>query len=363
MTAALDEAVRFAQAHEVPWPRDPDARPGPGEVPWGVHHDDPPPYNRLRGPVHPRGPQSGVIWQHGHEIAAWGEPARADLTFSVAKTYLGLLAGVAQRQGLLPDEDEAVVARLPGIGFDSAHNRPVTWAHLLEQTSEWEGTCFGLPDTVDRWRKVTQDPRPAAGPKGGARPLQAPGTYWEYNDVRINQLALALLHLFRKPLPEVFLDEVLRPLGGGAGYAWQGYEDAWIDLPGIGPVQSVPGGTHWGAGVSISARDQARIGQMLLDGGAGGGHQIVPRTWVECMSRPSAIAPFYGRLLWLNRSGAIFPGASTRAVFMVGAGGHYVWVDPEFDSVVVLRWLDTARGGETIQRIAAALPRTPAIQP
>jgi len=32
-------------------------------------------------------------------------------------------------------------------------------------------------------------------------------------------------------------------------------------------MQSVPGGTHWGGGVSISARDQARVGQLLLDGG------------------------------------------------------------------------------------------------
>jgi hypothetical protein len=39
-----------------------------------VHHDDPPPYNRLRGPVHARGPQSGVVWQHGKEVASWGEP-------------------------------------------------------------------------------------------------------------------------------------------------------------------------------------------------------------------------------------------------------------------------------------------------
>jgi CubicO group peptidase (beta-lactamase class C family) len=78
-----------------------------------VHHDDPPPYNRLRGPVHARGPQSGVVWRRGREVASWGEPARADLTFSVAKTYLALLAGVAQREGLLPDEDAPVVARLP----------------------------------------------------------------------------------------------------------------------------------------------------------------------------------------------------------------------------------------------------------
>ncbi len=349
------EAARFAQAHEVPWPRDPAAALAPGQTPWGVHHDDPLPFDRLRGPVHARGPQSGVVRRRGEEIAAWGEPARADLTFSVAKTYLALLAGVAQGQGLLPDENAPIVERLPGIGFDSVQNRRVTWTHLLTQTSDWEGTCFGLPDTVDRWRKVAQDRRPAGGPKGGARPLQASGTYWEYNDVRINQLALALLHLFRKPLPGVFLDEVLRPVGGGEDFAWRGYDDAWIDMPGVGRVQSVPGGTHWGAGVSISARDQARIGQMLLDGGACDGRQLVPRAWVERMTAPCAIAPFYGRLLWLNRNGRAFPGMSERAAFMVGAGGHYVGIDPELDAVIVLRWLDPAHASTVIEKIAAAL--------
>jgi len=355
-TSALEEAAAFARAHEVAWPRDPAAALRAGEAPWGVHHDDPPPYDRLRGPVHPRGAQSGVVLRRGEEIAAWGEPERADLTFSVAKTYLALLAGVAQLHGLLPDEDERVSARLPGIGFDDGeHNRAVTWSHLLTQTSEWEGSSFGLPDTVDRWRKVAQDPRPSDGPKGGARPLRAPGTYWEYNDVRINQLALALLHLFGRPLPDVFVEHVLKPLGGGAGFAWRGYDDAWVDLPGIGRVRSVPGGSHWGGGVSIGARDQARIGQLLLDGGVAGGRRLLAREWIERMFAPCPIAPFYGRLLWLNRNGSAFPGMSTRAAFMVGAGGHYVGMDPELDAVVVLRWLDPAHAGDAWRRIGAAL--------
>jgi CubicO group peptidase (beta-lactamase class C family) len=348
MTSLLESAAALARSHETPWPRDPSAPPAAGQQPWGVHHDDPPPHNRLRGPVHARGPQSGVVWQHGRERIAWGEPDRADLTFSVAKTYLALLAGVAQARGLHE--------QLPGIGFDdSAHNRAVTWTHLLTQTSEWEGTCFGLPDTVDRWRKVAQDPRPAGGPKGGTRPLQAPGTYWEYNDVRINQLALALLHLLRAPLPAVFLDSVLQPAGGGTGFAWRGYDDAWVDLPGVGRVPSVPGGSHWGGGVSISTRDQARIGQQMLDvwrGRAGGPLQA---GWIKAMAEPCPVAPFYGRLVWLNRGGQAFPGASEQAVMMLGAGGHTVWVDPVLDAVVVLRWLDSAHSPSVIRQIGAAL--------
>ena len=354
----IDDAIRFAQSHEVPWPRDPDAEPAPGQVRFGVHHDDPPPFNVLRGPVHARGPVSGVVWQRGRELAAWGEPDRADLTFSVAKTLLALLAGVAQLRGLLPDVNEPVVARLPGIGFDSPHNRTITWAHLLEQTSEWEGSCFGLPDTVDRYRKVSHDPAPPTGRKGDARPLQAPGTHWEYNDVRINQLALALLHLFGAPLPEVLRESIMQPLGCSDAWQWRGYDDAWLDLPvpgGTRRVQSVPGGTHWGAGVSISARDQARMGQLLLDGGQHAGQQLLPVGWADRMREPCAIAPFYGWLCWLNPKGQTFPGASAHSLFMVGAGGHYVWVEPAHEAVVVVRWIDPTDAPAFVTRMARAL--------
>ncbi len=354
--AAFQDAIDFAQGHEMPWPRDPQADPSA----WGVHHEDPPPYNVLRGPVHGRGPVSGGVWRRGREVAAWGEPARAELTFSVAKTYLAVLAGVAQAQGLLPDADEPVGARVRGIGFESAHNRPITWTMLLQQTSEWQGSCCGLPDTVDRYRKVGFDPRPPAGRKGDARPLQAPGSYWEYNDVRINQLSLALLHLFGAPLPDVFRDHVMRPIGAGDDWQWRGYDDAWVDLPATTGrparrVQSVPGGTHWGGGVSISARDQARIGQLLLDAGRCGVRQILPAAWVRSMFEPCPVAPFYGRLLWLNREGRNFPGASAGSAFMVGAGGHLTWIEPAHDAVVVARWLDPAFTAGFTERMAAAL--------
>ena len=350
----LAEAAAFAQAHEVPWPRDPAALPGPGQVPFGVHHEDPPPWNRLRGPVHERGPVSGVVWQGGQELAAWGEPDRADLTFSVAKTGLALLAGVAHARGLLPDVNEPVAQRVPGIGFDDAHNRQVTWAHLLEQTSEWSGTCFGMPDQVEHHRHVSHDPKPPTGRKGEARTLHTPGTYWEYNDVRINQLSLALLHLLGRPLPEVLRDAIMQPIGASDGWQWVGYDDAWIELDGR-RVQSVPGGTHWGAGLSISARDQARLAQLVLQGGTWDGMQIVPKAWVQRMHQPCALAPFYGWLTWLNRDGTTFPGASTQGVFMVGAGGHYIWTLPEHDAVAVVRWLNPPRASAFMARVSQAL--------
>jgi CubicO group peptidase (beta-lactamase class C family) len=345
----FSEAIAYAQAHEIPWTRDPASDPAR----WGVHHPDPPPFNTLRGPVHPRGGVSGVIRLRGEEVAAWGEPDRADLTFSVAKTYLAILAGIACARGLL-DPAQRVAERLPGIGFDSPHNRKITWEHLLTQTSEWEGVCFGMPDQVEHYRHVAHDPKPVGGKKGEKRALQEPGTYWEYNDVRINQLSLALLHLFRRPLPEVFVQSVLHPIGGGENFQWVGYDDAWVEIDGE-RMQSVPGGTHWGGGVSISARDQGRIGQLLLDGGVHDGKQLVPREWIERMQQPNAVAPFYGLLTWLNRDGSLFADASRTSWFMFGAGGNYVWIDPEHDMVAVGRWIDGAHMNGFVSRIAQAL--------
>ena len=86
--ANLQHAEQFAIDHETPWDREVDGV-------WGVHPDDPSPWNRLLGPVHGRGPVSGVITRAGRRLTSWGEPDRADLTFSIAKTYLALLAGAA----------------------------------------------------------------------------------------------------------------------------------------------------------------------------------------------------------------------------------------------------------------------------
>ena len=332
-SAKLQGAIDFAVAHEIAWSRD-------NSDPWGVHAADPPPWNRLLGPVSPRGPVSGAIMQRGELLASWGEPGRADLTFSVAKTYLALLAGIAFDRDLLPDMDQPVCVRLPGIGFDGEHNRHVTWAMLLQQTSEWEGACFGVPDQVDRYRTTHFQRKPATGKKGDARTLQAPGTYWEYNDVRINQLSLALLHLYDRALPQVFDEAIMQPLGASNEWRWVGYDNSWIELNGS-RVQSVPGGSHWGGGMSISSFDQARIGQLLLDEGRHQGRQLVSSEWIRRMRTPCAQAPFYGYLIWLNLQRSVFPSLPATSYFAIGAGGSITWVDPDRQLVVVVRWINS----------------------
>jgi CubicO group peptidase (beta-lactamase class C family) len=345
----LETAVRFAQSHETPWSRE--ITPA-----WGIHHEDPPPYNRLLGPVHARGPVSGTILLRGETLIEWGEPARADLTFSIAKTYLALLAGVAHDRGLIPRVDEPVRVRAPGIGFDAGRNAEVTWEHLLQQTSEWEGSVFGVPDQVDRYRHLSFQEGAAQGRKGDPRPLHEPGTFWEYNDVRINQLSLALLHVFGRPLPEVFREAVMQPIGASNDWRWAGYDNAWVEIRGE-RMQSVPGGTHWGGGVSIGSRDQAKVGQLLLDDGRAHGRQVISGEWIRRMRTPCAIAPFYGYLVWLNSGRRIFPSVPEGSYFGIGAGTSFTWVEPQRRMVLVVRWIDAAHADEFFRLVLDALDR------
>ncbi|MCW5628637.1 MAG: serine hydrolase [Rhodoferax sp.] len=346
-TPNLQAVIDTISGWESPWSRD--TRP-----PWGIHDKDPAPYNRLYGPVHPRGGVAGVIHHRGALLAQWGDVHRADLTFSVAKTYLALLAGLAHDDGLLPDLHEPVVRRCPGIGFEGERHARITWHHMLQQTSEWEGTCLGIPEQVDRNRWLDYQGGPAPGVKGDPRPLGEPGSRYEYNDVRINQLSLALLHLWKRPLPEVFAERILQPLHCQDQFRWEGYEQGWTLVDGR-RLMSVPGGSHWGGGVSVSALDQSRIGQMLMHGGRVDGRQVLSSDWIARMQQPCPVAPYYGYLVWLNQGGHLFAAAPRSSWFAIGAGSSLTWIDAEHELVCVLRWIDPARSNDCIACIMAAI--------
>ena len=120
-------------------------------------------------------------------------------------------------------------------------------------------------------------------------------------------------------------------------------------------MQSVPGGSHWGGGISISSLDQVRVGQLLLDDGRHEGRQVVSAVWMQSMRTPCALAPFYGYLLWLNLERSVFPSAPASSVFAIGAGSSITWVDPERRTVVVIRWINPDHADAFFGAVGAAL--------
>ena len=160
--------------------------------------------------------------------------------------------------------------------------------------------------------------------------------------------------MFRRPLADVFKEYIAQPCGLSNNWKWEGYHNSWVDIDGQ-RMQSVPGGTHWGGGMSISSIDQALMGQMLLDQGRVGAKQVLSSDWVTQMHAPCAIAPWYGMLVWLNTQRGICKGASESSYFCIGAGASVVWIDPEKDLVAVVRWIDGAHINGFCERVSHAL--------
>ena len=343
--AAFTAAASYAVKHETPWSRN------LAEMVAGDFGERPP-LNETLGPVRPRGGPNGLILRGAQIVAEWGDTAQVDMTFSVAKSYLAILAGLAWDRGLIGDPHDAVRLTVDDGGFDPPHNDAITWHHLLQQTSEWEGELWGKPDLIDRNRSVGG--RPSAGKKGTHRDLQPPGAFWEYNDVRVNRLSLALLRLWRRPLPEVFRELVMEPIGASTDWQWHGYRNSYVEIDGR-KIQSVSGGSHWGGGVLIHARDQARIGLLMLRGGEWQGQRILSRDWIERVRVPCPLNPQYGYLWWLNTDRRWLPSAPASSYFASGAGGNLTWIDPEHDIVAVLRWTDPAARDGFIQRVMEAI--------
>ncbi|HSJ23415.1 MAG TPA: serine hydrolase [Longimicrobiales bacterium] len=387
---AVAEAVALAQASESTSPRDllENHRRSFGREPFG----------EAVGPFKDRGDATGLIIRNGYIVAEWGDPDRVDVTFSVTKSFLSTVVGLAFDAGLIPDLHQPVAASmapvvalagapggsalvpvpassegpatatynrmlgettssdLPNVAFaafevlplfESEHNRRVTWDHLLRQTSDWQGTLWGKPDWADR-------PRGDLG-EWRARERDEPGTVYAYNDVRVNLLALAALNVWREPLPEVLRREVMDVIGASNTWRWYGYDNSWIVLDGR-LVQSVSGGAHWGGGMFISARDMARFGLLTARSGRWQDRQVLSEEWIRNATTPGVNESYGYMNYFLNTGRRQLPAAPEQAFYHLGAGNNVIYVDPVNDIVIVARWINSLRSLDgMIERIMAGL--------
>ena len=348
--AAVRDAIAFAIANESTGSRDLLAN---HERTFGRE-----PHGEAVGPFRERGDPSGVIVRNGYIVAEWGDPHRVDVTFSVTKSFLSTTVGLAFDRGLIRDLDDPVrgymapVVTHPGQEviepFESEQNRRVTWDHLLRQTSDWQGTLWGKPDWADRPRGDIEEWK--------TRPRNEPGTVYNYNDVRVNALALAALNVWREPLPEVLREHVMDPIGASNTWRWYGYDSSWIVLDGQA-VQSVSGGAHWGGGMFISARDMARFGLLTLRRGRWGDRQILSERWIALATTPTPVQPTYGFMnFFLNTARRPLPSAPEQAFYHLGAGNNMIYVDPVNDLVIVMRWISSTRAADgVVQRVLAGI--------
>ena len=305
------------------------------------------PYHEIVGPVKERGGPSGIIIKNGYVVTQWGDPARVDMTFSVTKSYLSTVAGLAWDEGLI-DLEEPVGNYVWDNTFEGEHNSKITWEHLLNQSSDWSGQLFGMYDWADR------PPREGGIDDWKNRKLNTPGTFFKYNDVRVNLLSYSLLQVWRKPLPVVLKDNIMDPIGASTTWRWFGYESSFVLVDGQ-RIQSVSGGGHSGGGIFISTWDHARFGLLFLRKGKWNGKQIISEEWIEKLRKPSDANPSYGYMWWLNTDKKQLPDVHEGTYHAAGFGGNYIYIDEKNDLVIVTRWLQPGKLNDMVKLVLESL--------
>ncbi len=331
--AKLQAAIAFAEANGSSWDFEKDQGRTFG-VPLG-----PLPKGRAA--------TNGIILRHGYIVAQFGDTKAADPVYSVAKSFLSTVTGVAVAKGLIKDVNDPVAKYIHDGGYDSPHNARITWKNHLQQESEWDGNMFGKnSDFVGHEQFGAAERKPRA--------LQEPGSFYEYNDVRINRFSLSLLRLFGKGVPEVLKESVMDPIGASSTWKWVPYANSVVEVNGK-QVGSVSGGTRWGGGLWIDSEDLARFGLLVLNQGKWGKKQVVPEAWFRDAVTPSAHGGDYGYLWWLNTKKKHWPSAPAASFAAEGNGSNTIWIDPEHDIVFVWHWHQNQSMDGMIQRILAAV--------
>lgn len=336
----LEQAVSFAKDNEYSEPRDLRIA-----ILKGFERE---PYHEILGPTKKRGGPAGMILKNGFIIAKWGDIKRVDMTFSVTKSFLSTVAGLAVDQGLIGTQDKVGETIWDGT-FEGVHNSKITWEHLLQQNSDWSGEIWGGKDWADR------PPKEGGLNDWKYRKLNEPGTVMEYNDVRVNVLAYSLTNVWRRPLPMVLKENIMDKIGASTTWRWYGYDHAWTEIDGI-QMKSVTGGGHSGAGLFINTEDMARFGLLFLNNGKWLNEQIISESWIKKAIEPSKPDVNYGYMWWLNKKGPHhWEGLSENLYYAAGFGGNFIIIDKENGLVVVTRWLEPDKIGEFMIKVTNAL--------
>jgi CubicO group peptidase (beta-lactamase class C family) len=200
---------------------------------------------------------------------------------SVTKSIASLAVGRMLRDGQLTSVDTALHWFFPE--WRQGRKRQVTLRHVLAHTT-------GLQDVPNAGQEI--EPSPDVVRLALAAELVSdPGSTFAYNNKAANLLSAVVERVTGTDIERYLEQTVFADLGIG--------DVRWIRDPAGTPYTM--------AGLHLSVRDLARIGQMLIDGGRANGRQVIDSAYAQEAFRPQQPSPPVPR--WR----AIRASSSTRA--------------------------------------------------
>lgn len=251
-----------------------------------------------------------VILKGGKLLASFGEDKRLPL-YSVTKAITGMAAGRLFTEQKWTNLETPLADLFPDLAQDPKAN--VTLRQLLSHTS-------GIADARDANGRVLKEwnKEPDWLAAARQRPMaEAPGTVFRYNNQGPVWIAAGIERATREPLARFVERTLFKPLCIEK-YSW---------------LQDKAGHTGAYTGLTLSAYDLAKLGQLMLARGKWNGAQLLSEGWVR-QSALSAATPLNERmgLLWFLVPNPKY--ALPLAFFHSGDGGQYLAVFPNHDLVV-----------------------------
>lgn len=250
-------------------------------------------------------------------------PATLHDARSVTKSVVGLLYGIALADGSVPALDQPLVRAFPEYS-DLTGDQPRTRIlvrHALTMTmgTEWD-------ETIPYWNPANSERRMYDAPDccrfALDRPLvAAAGERWCYNGGATALVARLISKGTGRPLLDYARERLLRPLGVD--------EVEWMEDRTGEPMAA--------AGLRLTPRGLAKIGQLVLNRGRWQEHEIVPARWIDDSTAPHAVVAPQVRYGYFWRSSQSLVGDATVSwSAAVGNGGQRVYVLRDLNMVVVI---------------------------
>jgi CubicO group peptidase (beta-lactamase class C family) len=279
--------------------------------------------------------------------ASGSGPETLHTTFSVAKSFVSALVGIAIADGSIDDVDDPVTEYVPELAERDPRFERITLRHLLTMSSGIRYSESGLPwsgdDTHTYYgvdlREIALERTEIDGP---------PGRGWHYNNYNPLLLGLVLERAAGTSVSEYLSRKLWRPLGAGDDATWS----LDSEESGFEKLES---------GINATALDYARFGLLFLHGGRWNGERVIPESWVRTSTTARTDTDYanrYGYFWWID-------GARPENYYALGNYGQYIYVAPDADVVIVRTgsdwgvdneaWLDRFR--QVSDRLEAGDPR------
>lgn len=275
-------------------------------------------------PEHPWNTRAVVILQNGEVlIERYGDSTGPDTLlhgWSMTKTVTGVLCGLAVKDGRLRVESQA-----PVPGWEQDGRSAITLEHLLRMTTGLDfEESYSKPGSDALRMLFDSHDMPAFV---ATRPLEhAPGSNWSYSSGD----SLLLSGILRRTYGEANFEFARDRL-----FAKVGMHSARLEFDGAG--NAVGSSMCW-----ANARDWARFGEFLREGGRVADEQIVPEGWIDWMATPTPESEngSFGAHLWVNAgvpntNQCAWPSVPRDLFWCAGFEGQFVVVAPSRNAVIV----------------------------